>query len=274
MTTAPACPINKLGKILLSTDGSENSDGAIREAIKLAAKCSSTMYACLTLEATPEYETVGSDALKQEEINASRHLEAVQSRAEKEGVACETIFHEFITAAQAVIDEATAKKADMIVVGRRGYKGADVAAKIISESPCKVLVVPRAAQIEYKNILVATDGSPHAAAAVKEAIAIAKMCGSHLMVVSAIPDESARGEAVTITDAALGLAKAEDLSAETLISTGKSYEVIVEIAGGRAVDLIVMGAYGTTGIKKFFMGSSTEKVIGSSGCAVLVVKAE
>ena len=39
-------------------------------------------------------------------------------------------------------------------------------------------------------------------------------------------------------------------------------------------DLIVMGTYGKTGIKKLLMGSSTEKVIGSAGCAVLVVKSE
>jgi len=32
-----------------------------------------------------------------------------------------------------------------------------------------------------------------------------------------------------------------------------------------------MGAYGKTGLKKLLMGSSTEKVIGLVGCAVLVV---
>jgi nucleotide-binding universal stress UspA family protein len=44
------------------------------------------------------------------------------------------------------------------------------------------------------------------------------------------------------------------------------------MAGGRGVDLIVMGTYGKTGLKKFLMGSSTEKVIGRAGCAVLVVR--
>jgi nucleotide-binding universal stress UspA family protein len=274
MTTGPVCPISKLENILLATDGTEHSEGAIREAIRFAAKCSSKLYACITLEASPEYETIGSDAFQEDEINANLHLESIKARAEKEGLACETIFHEFISAAQAIIDEATAKKAGMIIIGRRGYKGADVAAKVITEAPCKVMIVPRFALIEYKNMLVATDGSPHAGAAVKEAIAIAKRCGSHLTVLSAIRDEGERGEAVNFTNMALELAKNEGLSAEALISTGKSSEVIVEIAGGRGFDLIVMGAYGKTGIKKFVMGSSTEKVIGTSGCAVLVVKAD
>ena len=33
-----------------------------------------------------------------------------------------------------------------------------------------------------------------------------------------------------------------------------------------------MGTYGKTGLKKALMGSATEKVIGSAGCGVLVVK--
>lgn len=274
MATGPACPVSPLGSILLSTDGTEYSEGAIREALTLAAKCSSKLVACLTLEAAPEYETVGSAVLQQEEEQARRHLESVQARAEKEGITCATIFHEFIAPSQALIDEAKAHACDMIVVGRRGYKGAELAAKVINGAPGKVLVVPRAARIAYTSLLVATDGSPHASAAVKEAIEIARICGSHLFIVSAIDDESKRRDAAGFTDAALAQAKAEGVSAESIISTGKAWEVITETAGGRAVSLIVMGAYGASGIKKFLLGSATEKVINTAGCAVLVVKAE
>lgn len=54
-------------------------------------------------------------------------------------------------------------------------------------------------------------------------------------------------------------------------AAGKPHEIIAEVASGRSVGLIVMGTYGKTGLKKFFMGSATEKVIGLSGCSVLVV---
>jgi len=37
MATGPACPVSPLGSILLSTDGTEYSEGAIREALTLAA---------------------------------------------------------------------------------------------------------------------------------------------------------------------------------------------------------------------------------------------
>ena len=177
------------------------------------------------------------------------------------------------------MDEAIEKRVDMIVVGRHGRKGlakvlmGEVAAKVIAHAPCKVLVVPKAARIEYRNILVAMDGSAHSDAALTEAIAIAKRCGSHLIALSAMRDETERQEAENYVNKASDLALREGVSAEAVTPMGRSFNAIVETAGGRGVDLIVMGTYGKTGVKKLLMGSSTEKVIGDAGCAVLVVKA-
>ncbi len=279
MTNGPACPVAKLEKILLGTDQSEFSEGAIREAIRFASKCSSKIYALLTIETNPEYETIGSSVFEREEEEAQAYLQSIKARAEKEGVSCETILHESTDAAQAVVDEATEKKADMIVIGRRGRKGVakallgEVAAKVIAHAPCKVLVVPRAAQIEYRNILVATDGSTHAMAALKEAIVIAKRTGSHLIALSAMRDETERAAAEKLANEAAELAQKESVSAEAVVLAGRSFNAIMETAGGRGVDLIVMGTYGKTGLKKVLMGSATEKVIVHAGCAVLVVKA-
>jgi nucleotide-binding universal stress UspA family protein len=279
MTTGPTCPITKLEKILLATDGTAHSEGAIREAIKFASKCSSKIYICMTLETNPEYESIGSSALQKEEVDANKHLESIKARVAKDGLSSEAILHESMDAAQAIVDEATKNKVDMIVIGRRGYKGmakalmGEVAAKVITHAPCKVMVVPKAAQIEYKNILVATDGLTQAKAAVAEAIAIAKRCGSHLIALSAMRDESERAEATKFAGEAAATAQKEGVSAEAVTPVGRSFNVIIETAGGRGVDLIVMGTYGKTGVKKFLMGSATEKVIGSAGCGVLVVKA-
>jgi len=280
MTTGPVCPISKLEKILLSTDGTEHSEGAIREAIKFAAKCSSKIYACMTHVSNPEYETIGSNYFKIEMDAANKHLDSIKTRAEKEGLSCETIFREETSVAQAIVEEAAAREADIIAIGRHGYQGiakllmGEVAAKVISDAHCKVLVVPKAAHIGYKKIMVATDGSPHAVAAVNEAIAIAQKTGSHLIVLSAILNERELEEAKNNTNMALEMARKKDIPAEALTPTGKPSNVIVETAGGMGVDLIVMGTYGKTGIKKLLMGSSTEKVIGSAGCAVLVLKSE
>lgn len=279
MTNGATCPIGGLEKILLATDRSEHSEGAIREAIKFASKCSSRIYASMTIETNPEYETIGSNVFEKEEGEATAYLDSIKARAVKEGVACETTLHESTDASQAIVDEAAEKKVDMIVIGRHGRKGVakalmgEVAAKVIAHAPCKVLVVPRAAQIEYRNILVATDGSAHAVAALNEAIAIAKRCGSRIIALSAMRDETEREEARNFSNKAAETAKKEGVEAEAVTPTGRSFNAIVETAGGRGVDLIVMGTYGKTGLKKVLMGSSTEKVIGNAGCAVLVVKA-
>jgi len=279
MDCAKLCPVGKLEKLILATDGSQFSEGAIREAINFAGKCSTKLYAVSVLETNPEYETIGSNVFEKEEAEVMEHLESVKARAAKEGLDCEIILHEASDPSQTIVDEAIEKKVDMIVVGRRGRKGllkalmGQVAAKVIAHAPCKVLVVPKAARIEYRNILVAADGSVHSNAAVTEAVAIAKQCESHIIALSAMRDESEQEDATAYANKVVEMAQMEGVSAEAVTPIGRSFNAIIETAGGRGVDLIVMGTYGKTGVKKLLMGSSTEKVIGRAGCAVLVVKA-
>jgi nucleotide-binding universal stress UspA family protein len=278
MNGAGYCPTGKLEKLLLATDRSLYSEGAMREAINFARKCSSKLYAMTVVEMFTEYEAMGENVYEHEEIEARKHLETIKAKAAAEGVDCETVARLGEDPHSLIVEEATEKKVDMIVLGRRGTKGlaklliGEVASKVIGHAPCDVLVVPRAARIEYKHILVATDGSAHAKAAVAKALDIAKRCGGSVIALSAMRDESERKEAEQFVGEAAEMAKKEGVPVETMTPTGRSFKVIVETAGGRGVDLIVMGTYGKTGLKKALMGSSTEKVIGNAGCGVLVVK--
>jgi nucleotide-binding universal stress UspA family protein len=271
--------LSGLRKVLLATDRSQFSEGAIKEAITFSKNCSSKLYALSVLETNPEYETIGSNVFEKEEAEATAYLESIREKAEKEGLSCETILRESEEASQAIVSEAAEKGVDMIVIGRRGRTGlrkllmGEVAARVIGHAPCRVLVVPRASKIEFKRLLVATDGSKHSEQAVAEAVGIAKCCGSDLLILSAMRDVSEQKEAQANVSRAAAIAQKEGVNTELLTPIGRSYDVIVETAGGRGVDLIIVGAYGKTGLKKFFMGSSTEKVIGHAGCAVLVVKA-
>ncbi|MBI4849597.1 MAG: universal stress protein [Nitrospirae bacterium] len=278
MDYSQSCPVS-IQKLLLATDGSIYSEGAVREAINFAKKCSSKLYAMTVLETNPEYETIGGNVFEKEEIEMRKYLDSVKARALQEGVDCETIFHHGAEPHQEIVDEAAERKIDMIIIGRRGRTGlkkflmGEVASKVISHASCKILIVPKAARIEYRNVLVAADGSTHSNAAVAEAIGIAKRCGSGIIAVSAMRDETESEEAKANVEKVVEMAQKEGVTVEALTPIGRSYEVIVETAGGRGVDLIVIGTYGKTGLKKILMGSSTEKVIGNAGCAVLVVKA-
>ncbi|MCC6048614.1 MAG: universal stress protein, partial [Thermodesulfobacterium sp.] len=56
------------------------------------------------------------------------------------------------------------------------------------------------------------------------------------------------------------------------IEDGVPHEIIIDFSAKKGIDLIVMGSYGKSGIKKFLLGSVTEKVVGLSEVPVLVVK--
>jgi nucleotide-binding universal stress UspA family protein len=279
MGPAEYCPISKLDKLLLATDRSVFSDGAVRESITFAKKCSSRLYVMSVLETNPEYETIGTSVYHKEEEEAIKYLESVKARASQEGLYCETVLHYGQEPYRFIVDEAAERKVDMIIIGRRGRSGlmkvlmGKTAAKVIGHAPCKVLVVPKAARIEYRNILVATDGSKHSTAAASEAIEIARRCGSNIIAISTTHSEAELEEAKAHAAQVVAMAHKEGVPVEALTPIGRSHDAIVETAGGRAVDLIVMGTYGKTSIKKILMGSTTEKVIGLASCAVLVVGA-
>jgi nucleotide-binding universal stress UspA family protein len=275
MQSVSFCPISKLETVLLTADGSENSEGAIREAITFAKMCSSRIYVMTVLDINVEYETATGA-----EEEAVEYLESIKTRAVREGLECETVLHYSEEPDLTIVDEAEKRKADLIVMGRHGRKGlmrflmGEVAGKVIGSAPCKVLVVPKAARIEYRKILIATDGSEHSNAAASEAVAIARKSGGSIIALSAIHSDEELDQAVSNVQKVADIARGEGVPVETLTPRGRSYEVIVETAGGRGVDLIVIGPYETTGLKRLLMGSTTERVIGLAGCASLVVKAQ
>ncbi|HUI45401.1 MAG TPA: universal stress protein [Nitrospirota bacterium] len=278
MNRVQSCPVSKLDKILVATDRSMFSEGALTAAITFAKHCSSKLYVMTVVEKNPEYETAGAELLQKETEEAARYLASLKVRALEEIPSCETILRRGDSASRLIVEEAVQKEIDMIAVGRRGRSGLEkvllgsAAAKVIGHAPCKVLVVPRAARIGYKNILVATDGSEHANTAGTDAIEVAKRTGSRLMVISVVPSEDQKGKArANVGDIALAAQQA-GVHAEKIALAGKPHEVIVETAKSMGVDLIVMGAYGKTGLRRLLMGSTTEKVIGLAPCAILVAK--
>ncbi|RJQ39026.1 MAG: universal stress protein [Nitrospiraceae bacterium] len=295
---AQICPTAKLERLILPTDGSEFSEGAVREAISLAKTCSSKLFAVSVIETNPEYETIAPQLVEKAEKEARNNLESIKARAEKEGVQCEIIAHQGEEPYRYIVEEAEKNKADMIIMGRRGRRGlkrlmmGSETARTIGHAPCNVLVVPRAAKLEFKNILVATDGSRYSNAAAAEALGIAKRCGSGLIVISVVPSESSSPFDIVHSEMQKGLIADEELKAAEdnirkvkdpaekegiktigLVYSGRPYEAIIEAAKEKKADLIVVGSHGRTALARLLMGSVTERVIGTAECAVLVVKA-
>jgi nucleotide-binding universal stress UspA family protein len=294
---AEICPIVNTERLLLSTDGSEFSEGAVREAIRLAKRCSSKLTAISVIETNPEFESTAPAMLEKREKEVRAHLEAVVDRAKQEGVACGISVYEGEDSYRFIVDEAVREKSTMIVMGRRGRKGfkrlvmGSTTSWTIGHAPCSVLVVPRAAEVAFKSIVVATDGSKASLAASSEAIGIAKRNGSKLTVLAVVPADIAMPTDVDfaaierdrLADQEMQMAEKnakavkesaqkEGVDVHAFVMTGRPADAIIETAKEQNADLIVVGSHGRTGLNKLLMGSVAERVIVLASCAVLVVK--
>ncbi len=271
------CPTARLEKLLLATDGSELNEGAVRETINLAKVCSSKIYAISVIETNPEFMANAPGVFERYEKQIRQHLESIKARASKENIECEIIIHEGEEPFQYIVDEAAEKHVEMIFMGRYGRTGlkrllmGSVTAKTIGHSPCNVMVVPEAAKVSYKNIITATDGSKYSDAAALEAISIAKRCGSNLIALSVATRDTNLAAAKESVERVRQIAEKEGIKVEILTLKGTPYEVIVRTSDQKNADIIVVGSHGRTGVKRLLMGSVTERVIGHSGRAVLVV---
>jgi nucleotide-binding universal stress UspA family protein len=294
---AEICPVINTERLLLATDGSQHSEGAIREAIRLAKKCSSSLTALSVIDTNPEFDALAPQIMEKKAKEARQNLDAVRDRAKKEGVLCDIAVREGEDSYKDIVDEAVKRKSTMIIMGRRGRTGlkrlimGSVTARVIGHAHCNVLVVPTAAQLEFKNIVIATDGSKYSVAAASEAIGIAKRNRSKLTVIADVPAELAAPTDIElaveqrelIADQELQVAEKnakavkeaaqkEGVDVQAFVMSGKPADAIIEIARDKVADLIVLGSHGRTGIERLLMGGVTERVIVLASCPVLVVK--
>jgi len=139
------------------------------------------------------------------------------------------------------------------------------------------------------SILVAIDGSRHAAAAVSEAIAIASRDGARLtlMHVLAAPHAAfiagpymppplpafTAAEAETLLDE-LASTVPEGTPVHTIVREGSPADEILKRAEGSQHDLIVIGSRGHGAAASMLLGSVSRSVVHRSGVPVIVVHVE
>ncbi|MFQ5683948.1 MAG: universal stress protein [Candidatus Binatia bacterium] len=57
-----------------------------------------------------------------------------------------------------------------------------------------------------------------------------------------------------------------------IIDNGNPFEVILDVAEARRIDLIILATHGRTGIKRLLIGNVAEKVVRHAPCPVLTLK--
>jgi len=274
-------PLGRFERFLVASDGSEFSAAAVREAIGMARKCKAQLNVMSLVATGVEHEALGEAILKQEMEQSQQHLDAIRQQAEEAGVACATHLIHGQTVDREIVDLADRLKADLIVMGRRGRRGlarlmlGHATAQVIGLAHCNIMVVPRAARVDGRHIVVATDGSRYADAAAVTAESMAGFCKSKSTVVSVIPPGSgpdSRQEAEQVVQRIVEHMKGESIDVEGMVLDGRPDELIVAVARERSADMIVTGSHGRTGIERVLLGSTTERILNETSCAVLVVK--
>ncbi len=155
------------------------------------------------------------------------------------------------------------------------------------------------------KLLVPVDGSPASYNAAKKSVEIAKTYGFSLKLITVIDHESLvrhrrnerlwhqvdgsiaagriapagddkftdslKANAEELLDSIIEDLDLCDIKAEKEVLFGEPHQKILDKAREEKVDLIVMGNRGFSKIKRFFVGSVTQRVISEASCPVLVI---
>jgi nucleotide-binding universal stress UspA family protein len=137
----------------------------------------------------------------------------------------------------------------------------------------------------YRNILVAVDGSPDSAAALRHAATLARDQNARLTVLTVVP------RAPTPVGAGVGAppdltelheeivrealdALPDDVSVTTRIERGDIGGAILRVAAEADQDLVVMGSHGHSRVRRALLGSVSERVLREATVPVLLMRSE
>jgi nucleotide-binding universal stress UspA family protein len=200
----------------------------------------------------------------------------------------------FGSADTAIVEHATQRGADLVVVGGAGPKGAAravlgaVAERVVRHAHCPVWVA-RAGPTEGP-VVIGTDFSDPAVPALERGVDHARRLGARLTAVHAIsmptlqvPGDSPEAPAFPVwsedeindvrarASAKLGEALARfGMEKAGVVDDGAPVEAILSVAEKHSARLICVGTLGRTGVRRLLLGSVAEAVVRKAHCSVLV----
>lgn len=148
----------------------------------------------------------------------------------------------------------------------------------------------------FKTLLIATDGSELGNRALEAGLALARLNGAAVTILTATDpistgigsggfgtidagpilarlEEAYAAEAADLLAAARHQAQEAGIAAETLhLPRHRPADGILETAASKSADLIVMGSHGRRGIGRLLLGSQAAEVLARASIPVLIVK--
>ena len=176
-------------------------------------------------------------------------LERAVAQAREEGFSIQTMTRVAHSVAQGILDTAREEKADLILLGWRGYTRAlgasmgPVIDAVIRDAPCDVTVAKGSEWERVDRILVPTAGGPHAPIAAHLAMLLAETHDSHVTVLyvqlgRATPEQMEENQQ-RIAQTLVGLKFSRPPEQKVVIADSVVEGIVREAAG---YDLVLLGA--------------------------------
>ena len=291
-------------RILWATDFSAGSQHAQAYAAFLAHAYGAELKIIHVFEIYPSTLSAdpGADPLLLEPIRneISRTLDELAADAGRCGVQA-TSLHALGIASEQVIETARKEAVDLVILGTHGRTGLEhvllgsTAERVVKGAPCPVMTVrsvgtapTHETPISIKRILAPIDFSDCSLDALEYAIQIAKRLEAAVTILHvlewasvgldfSVAEVAESGRVRRDTESRVAgladLVRTQGLTADAMIRGGGApADFVLELAGERGVDLIVMGTHGRRGLSRLLLGSVAERVLRRAACPVITVK--
>lgn len=297
-------------RILCPSDFSSFSRRALALSASLAARCEATLrvtHVIARAAGVPSARSGLAPAFSEETSHDPLALAAQMRRfiepAVAHGVHVEVTLAEG-EVTEAILDEARAWPADLVVLGTRGLTGREgwsvgsVTGRLLPRSPCAVLAVPATTRVEaepvatpFARILCPIDFSEPSGWALVHALYLARASQARLTllhIVEWLPEEGC-GEGVPLRIPEIHLDLTQEsrdrmrrfapagafagCDHEELVATGHPHRAILRVCRERDVDLIVLGSHVRRAVDKALAGGTLTHIVREAGCPILSVGA-
>jgi nucleotide-binding universal stress UspA family protein len=178
--------------------------------------------------------------------------------------------------AGAIIEES--READLVIAGHSSSitsraLGADFSEQLLIGSGRPTLIVPlngRNGSISFDRIMIGWNGSKESARAIFDSIPVLQQA-EDVLIAFACGQDDLQARTQTRREALVSALLRHGVQARGVNLDGprEAGEVLLERADTRAIDLIVMGAYGHARLREFILGGATRSVLKGMECPVL-----
>lgn len=280
-----------LDKILVPIDVNIDSTEQLNTAIKIAKLCNSEIFILYVL---PEEGL--KDAIKDLVINtATEALNKIKNIFKKEGITVSEPIIKYGKPVENILKIANKENVNLILTGsgskeKEKFKRGFTAEKLMRQSEKPVWVSKSDKENKLQNILCPVDISNPAKYALKTAILLSKFFNAKLTILSVYEQYESFSPRLRVDveeENSIRLKQFEVEMEEFIkefdltginhhidLKAGSAHVEILKAIKENDHDLLVMGTHGRSGIKRFVMGSVTEKVTREVPCSFITTKSE